>query len=52
MAAVIELSPVLDPRDRGGPLQPMLIARDFQYGAPAYDLVNIGNQNYALRYAA
>src|SRR6202795_2911151 len=34
MAAVIELSPVLDPRDRGGPLQPMLIARDLRKHFP------------------
>jgi peptide/nickel transport system ATP-binding protein len=34
MAEVIELSPVLDPRDRGGKLQPMLIARDLRKHFP------------------
>ncbi len=34
MAAVIALSPVQDPRDRGGPLQPMLIARDLRKHFP------------------
>src|SRR6266436_1638052 len=34
MAAAIELSLVLDPRDRGGPLQPMLIARDLRKHFP------------------
>src|ERR1700675_2810544 len=34
MAAVIELSPVVDPRDRGGPLQPLLIARDLRKHFP------------------
>src|SRR6266849_3594128 len=34
MAEVIALSPALDPRDRGGPLQPMLIARDLRKHFP------------------
>jgi len=34
MAEVITLSPALDPRDRGGPLQPMLIARDLRKHFP------------------
>ena len=34
MAEVIELSPIQDPRDRGGPLQPMLIARDLRKHFP------------------
>jgi peptide/nickel transport system ATP-binding protein len=34
MAEVIELSPPLDPRDRGGRLQPMLIARDLRKHFP------------------
>src|ERR1700675_1884314 len=34
MAAVIELSPVVDPRDRGGPMQPLLIARDLRKHFP------------------
>src|ERR1043166_4984 len=34
MAEVIERSPVHDPRDRGGPLQPMLIARGLRKHFP------------------
>src|SRR5271154_2776483 len=34
MAEVIALSPPLDPRDRGGPSQPMLIARDLRKHFP------------------
>ncbi len=34
MAEVIALNPVQDPRDRGGPLQPMLIARDLRKHFP------------------
>jgi peptide/nickel transport system ATP-binding protein len=34
MAPVIAQNPVLDPRDRGGPLQPMLIARDLRKHFP------------------
>src|SRR5258708_3601533 len=34
MAEVIALSPALDARDRGGPLQPMLIARDLRKHFP------------------
>src|SRR5260221_9479464 len=34
MAEAIAMSPVLDPRDRGGPLQPMLIARDLRKHFP------------------
>ena len=34
MAAVIVQSPFLDPRDRGGPLQPMLIVRDVRKHFP------------------
>ena len=34
MAAVISQSPFLDPRDRGGPLQPLLIARDLRKHFP------------------
>jgi peptide/nickel transport system ATP-binding protein len=34
MAEVIALSPALDPRDRGGPSQPMLIARDLRKHFP------------------
>jgi oligopeptide/dipeptide ABC transporter ATP-binding protein len=34
MAEAIPLTPSLDPRDRGGPLQPMLIARDLRKHFP------------------
>src|SRR5580704_7156916 len=34
MAEVIALNPALDPRDRGGPSQPMLIARDLRKHFP------------------